>query len=285
MTATNRSVQVAWSGVSVVLGGRTVLDGFDLSVAGGSWLVVIGPNGAGKTSLMRTLAGTVGYTGTVRIGGEDAGGIPSRERARRLAVVPQHPVIPPGIDVFDYALLGRSPHQGLRFSPSERDRRQTLEVLHRLELGGFIGRKVDTLSGGERQRVVVARALVQDTPILVLDEPTSFLDLGHQLEVLELIAELRTERSLTVVSTLHDLTVAGQFADRMAVLDHGRLITHGSPAEVLTPEMIASHWGVHAHTEVDGGSVTVTVRRRQQASAQASGRSIRGQSDQSRSRS
>lgn len=285
MTATNRSVQVAWSGVSVVLGGRTVLDSFDLSVAGGSWLVVIGPNGAGKTSLMRTLAGTVGHTGTVRIGGEDAGDIPGRERARRLAVVPQHPVIPPGIDVFDYALLGRSPYQGLRFSPSERDRGQTLEVLHRLELGGFIGRKVDTLSGGERQRVVVARALVQDTPILVLDEPTSFLDLGHQLEVLELIAELRTERSLTVVSTLHDLTVAGQFADRMAVLDHGRLITHGSPAEVLTPEMIASHWGVHAHTEVDGGSVTVTVRRRQQASAQASSRSIRGQSDQSRSRS
>jgi len=285
LTATNRSVQVAWSGVSVVLGGRTVLDSFDLSVAGGSWLVVIGPNGAGKTSLMRTLAGTVGHTGTVRIGGEDAGDIPGRERARRLAVVPQHPVIPPGIDVFDYALLGRSPYQGLRFSPSERDRGQTLEVLHRLELGGFIGRKVDTLSGGERQRVVVARALVQDTPILVLDEPTSFLDLGHQLEVLELIAELRTERSLTVVSTLHDLTVAGQFADRMAVLDHGRLITHGSPAEVLTPEMIASHWGVHAHTEVDGGSVTVTVRRRQQASAQASSRSIRGQSDQSRSRS
>ncbi|MEO2156655.1 MAG: ABC transporter ATP-binding protein, partial [Acidimicrobiales bacterium] len=111
---------VAWSNVSVVLGGRTVLDGFDLSVAGGSWLVVIGPNGAGKTSLMRTLAGTVAHTGTIRIGSEDAGGIPGRERARRLAVVPQHPVIPPGIDVFDYALLGRSPHQGLRFSPSER---------------------------------------------------------------------------------------------------------------------------------------------------------------------
>ena len=285
MTSREQPVAVAWSNVSVVLGGRTVLDGFDLSVAGGSWLVVIGPNGAGKTSLMRTLAGTVAHTGTIRIGSEDAGGIPGRERARRLAVVPQHPVIPPGIDVFDYALLGRSPHQGLRFSPSERDRRKTLEVLHRLELGDFMDRNLDTLSGGERQRVVVARALVQDTQILVLDEPTSFLDLGHQLEVLELIAELRTERSLTVVSTLHDLTVAGQFADRMAVLDHGRLITHGSPAEVLTPEMIASHWGVHAHTEVDGGSVTVTVRRRQQASAQASGRSIRGQSDQSRSRS
>ena len=266
MTSREQPVAVAWSNVSVVLGGRTILDGFDLSVAGGSWLVVIGPNGAGKTSLMRTLAGTVAHTGTIRIGSEDAGGIPGRERARRLAVVPQHPVIPPGIDVFDYALLGRSPHQGLRFSPSERDRRQTLEVLHRLELGGFIGRRVDTLSGGERQRVVVARALVLDTPILVLDEPTSFLDLGHQLEVLELIAELRTERSLTVVSTLHDLAVAGQFADRMAVLDHGRLIAHGSPAEVLTPEMISNHWGVHAHTDVDeDGSVTVTVRRRQQA--------------------
>ena len=264
MRAAGCSVQVAWSDVSVVLGNRTVLEGFDLSVTGGSWLVVIGPNGAGKTSLMRTLAGTLPYTGTVRIGDDDASGIQNRERARRLAVVPQHPVIPPGIGVFDYALLGRSPHQGLRFSASEMDRSRTLEVLQRLELDDFVDRNVDTLSGGERQRVVVARALVQDTPILVLDEPTSFLDLGHQLEVLELIAELRTERSLTVVSTLHDLAVVGQFADRIAVLDGGRLITHGTPAEVITPGIIADHWGVHAHTEVDeDGSVTVTVRRRQ----------------------
>ena len=213
---------------------------------------------------MRTLAGTLPYTGTVRIGDDDASGIQNRERSRRLAVVPQHPVIPPGIGVFDYALLGRSPHQGLRFSASEMDRSRTIEVLQRLELDDFVDRSVDTLSGGERQRVVVARALVQDTPILVLDEPTSFLDLGHQLEVLELIAELRTERSLTVVSTLHDLTVVGQFADRIAVLDGGRLITHGIPAEVITPGIIADHWGVHAHTKVDeDGSVTVTVRRRQ----------------------
>lgn len=266
MTSMEQSVAVEWSDVSVVLGGRTVLDRFNLSVTGGSWLVVIGPNGAGKTSLMRTLAGTVGHTGTIRIGGDETVGVKSAERARRLAVVPQHPVIPPGMNVFDYALLGRSPHQGLRFSPSERDRRQTVEVLHRLELGGFTARNLDTLSGGERQRVVVARALVQDTPILVLDEPTSFLDLGHQLEVLELIAELRTERSLTVISTLHDLATAGQFADRMAVLDGGRLVIHGTPAEVITPEIIARHWGVHADTDVDAdGSVTVTVRRRQQA--------------------
>jgi iron complex transport system ATP-binding protein len=264
MTSTGRSVEVEWSEVSVVLGGRTVLDGFDLTVPGGSWLAVIGPNGAGKTSLMRTLAGTLAHTGTVRIGDDDAGRMPGRERARRLAVVPQHPVIPPGIGVFDYALLGRSPHQGLRFSASDLDRRRTSEVLVRLELDGFAYRSVDTLSGGERQRVVVARALVQDTPILVLDEPTSFLDLGHQLEVLELIAELRAERLLTVISTLHDLAVAGQFADVVAVLDDGHLITHGTPAEVLTPEIIANHWGVHAHSVVDeDGSVTVTVHRRQ----------------------
>ncbi len=263
MRAADRPAQVAWSDVSVVLGNRTVLKRFNLSVTGGSWLVVIGPNGAGKTSLMRTLAGTLPSTGTVRIGDDDASGIQNRERSRRLAVVPQHPVIPPEIGVFDYALLGRSPHQGLRFSASEMDRSQTLEVLQRLELDDFVDRSVDTLSGGERQRVVVARALVQDTPILVLDEPTSFLDLGHQLEVLELIAELRTERSLTVVSTLHDLAVVGQFADRIAVLDGGRLIAHGTPAEVITPGIIADHWGVHARTEIDeDGSVTVTVRRR-----------------------
>ena len=167
------------------------------------------------------------------------------------------------MQVFDYALLGRSPYQGLRFSASAKDRRSTDAVLDRLDLTPFSNRAVDSLSGGERQRVVVARALVQETPVLVLDEPMSFLDLGHQLEVLELVAELRAERDLTVIGSLHDLSVVGQFADRIAVLDAGRLVADGRPAEILTPKLIARHWGVDARTEVDSeGAVTVTVRRR-----------------------
>ena len=266
MSNTAGAISVAWSGVSVDLGGRTVLDSINLEVAAGSWTTIVGPNGAGKTTLLRALAGTVAHSGTVRVGPADTSEPSGRNRARLLAVVPQHPVIPPGMQVFDYALLGRSPHQGLRFSASAKDRRSTDAVLDRLSLTPFSNRAVDSLSGGERQRVVVARAVVQETPVLVLDEPMSFLDLGHQLEVLELVAELRAERDLTVIGSLHDLSVVGQFADRIAVLDTGQLVADGRPAEILTPKLIARHWGVDARTEVDPeGAVTVTVRRRRPA--------------------
>ena len=262
-TGPGAPLDIRWSGVSVDLGGRQVVDNLDLLVEGGSWTTIIGPNGAGKTTLLRALAGTVPHRGTITIGPDDGVGLGRRERARRLAVVPQHPVIPPGLDVFDYALLGRSPHQGVRFATSEDDRRRTSAVLERLGLNDFAHRFVDSLSGGERQRVVVARALVQDAPVLVLDEPTSFLDLGHQMGVLELIAELRAERSLTVVCALHDLTVVGQFADRIAVLDDGHLAEHGTPGEVLTPSVISRYWGVDVRTEIhDDASVSVSVRRR-----------------------
>jgi iron complex transport system ATP-binding protein len=256
---------IAWQGVSVTLGGNPILRGIDLEVPAGAWLSLIGPNGAGKTTLVRTLGGTVGHTGSIHIGGTDAAALATRARARRLAVVPQHPVIPPGMPVFDYVLLGRSPHQGLRCSPSVHDRRRTFAVLQRLGLDDFAGRRVDTLSGGERQRVVLARALVQETDVLVLDEPTAALDVGHQIEVLELIADLRSERELTVLTTVHDLSIAGQFADDVAVLAGGRLVAAGAPRDVLTSEIIGAHWGVDASCEVDAhGGVTVTVRRRRE---------------------
>jgi len=254
-----------WREVSVELGDRRVLDRVGLAVPRGAWLSLIGPNGAGKTTLIRTLGGSLRHDGSVHLGGVDAGGLGVRERARAVALVPQHPVVPPGLAVFDYVLLGRSPYQGLRRSPSLEDRRRGFAVLQRLGLDDFAGRRVDTLSGGERQRVVLARALVQDAPVLVLDEPTSALDVGHQLEVLELIADLRDERELTVVTTVHDLSIAGQFADLVAVLADGRLVDAGAPSDVLTPEVIGRHWGVEASCDVDDdGAVTVTVRRRRE---------------------
>lgn len=256
---------ISWTGVSVDLGGNHVVRNLSLDVEAGAWMSLIGPNGAGKTTLVRSLSGAIHHTGTISISGQDVHSLSVRDRARSIAVVPQHPVIPPGVRVFDYVVLGRAAHQGLRCSPSLLDRRRTVAVLQRLELEPFADRRVDTLSGGERQRVVLARAIVQDTPLLVLDEPTAALDVGHQLDVLELVADLRTERELTVVTTVHDLSVAGQFADVVAVMADGTLVADGAPAEVLTPDLIGAHWGVEASTEVDlDGAVTVTVRRRRE---------------------
>jgi len=259
-------LDVRWDDVTVTAAGRRIVERVDLFVDGGSWLSLIGPNGAGKTTLVRALAGTVAYHGSITIDGGDNAVGSVRERAKRLAVVPQHPIIPPGLAVFDYVLLGRAPHQGLRFSASVDDRRRVYAVLQRLDLDSFADRRVESLSGGERQRVVLARAFAQDTPVLVLDEPTAFLDVGHQLEVLELIADLRDERSLTVITTLHDLSIAGQFADEVAVMAAGRLIATGRPAEVLTPALIGRHWGVNTTVDADEyGAVTVTVQRRREA--------------------
>jgi len=267
-TAPNARIALSARDVVVTLGGARVLDGVTLDVVEGEWLALLGPNGAGKTTFVRALSGTVKHRGRITFGA-DADASPTgplrspRERARRVAVVPQTPVIPPGITAFEYVLLGRTAHQGLRMSASLDDRRRSLGVLQRLDLERFAQRDLATLSGGERQRVVLARALVADAPVLVLDEPTAALDLGHQFEILELLAELQQERGLTVVTTLHDLGVAGQFGDRLAVLSEGRLVAHGTPAEVLTPERIGRWWGVDATCTVDDeGRVDVSVRRR-----------------------
>jgi iron complex transport system ATP-binding protein len=264
-----------WEEIDASRGSRVVLDRVSLTVARGEWLGVLGPNGAGKTSLVRTLADLALAHGRVLIDGRDLGEVSQRERARLVAIVPQHPLIPPGMPVFDYVLLGRTPHHSLRAAPSRHDRVQAQAVMQRLELEAVADRTIDSLSGGERQRAVLARAVAQDAPILVLDEPTTFLDLGHQFDVLELVAELRDERDVTVVTTMHDLSVAGQFVDRVAVLRDGALVASGPPATVLTPDLIEAVWGVAATTSIDErGAVVVTVGRRREAGRRAPSRSL-----------
>ena len=247
--------------VAVALGGAPILRGVSLDVPAGTWLTVVGPNGAGKSTLLRALAGLVPAAGVVELGGAPTSGLRRREWARRVAFVPQDPVVPPGMSVAGYVLLGRTPHLGPLGREGARDLAVVARTLEQLDLTAFVERPLATLSGGERQRAMVARALAQEAPVLLLDEPTTALDVGHQQEVLELVDRLRREHELTVVSTMHDLTLAGQYADRLLLLDHGEVVVSGSAEEVLTQENLARFYGARVRVLVDGGALVVVPVR------------------------
>jgi len=255
------SVPVALDDVSVQLGGTTILDHLSLEIAAGTWVSMIGPNGAGKTTVLRCITGAVPYRGTVQIGSSVVAEMQVREVARTVAIVPQHPTLPEGMRVVDYVLLGRTPHRGAMTSESEHDLLLVGQVLDALDLERFADRDVATLSGGELQRVVIARALAQDTPILLLDEPTTGLDIGAQQEVMELIDRLRSQRELTVLSAMHDLNIAGQFTERIVLVSGGRVVADGAPGDVLTPELIDRHYGARVRVEQDAGRVVVVPIR------------------------
>jgi len=230
-------------GLSVELGKRPIVTDMRLDVASGGWLCIIGPNGAGKTTLVHAIAGLVPHTGSVRLWGRPFEELGRRERARTVAVVPQLPAIPDGFTVEQYVLLGRTPHLGLLAGEGARDIEAVATALERLDLGWAASRRLDSLSGGELRRAVIARAIAQEAPLLLLDEPTTGLDIAQQLRVLELVDELRRADGLTVVSTMHDLTLAGRFAHRFALLSGGRLVAEGTRGEVLLPHVIAEHYG------------------------------------------
>jgi iron complex transport system ATP-binding protein len=246
-------------GVSVTLGGVRAVDGVDLTAEPGEWLALIGPNGAGKTSLLRALAGLVAATGAITLGGRSHRH--RRELARVLALVPQLPETPAALTVSEYVLLGRTPHIGYLGSERASDRMAAARAIDRLQLRPFVHRALGSLSGGERQRVVLARALAQEATILLLDEPTSALDLGRQQDALELVDELRRQDGLTVIAAMHDLSLAAQFADRLVLLDHGRIVADGSAQEVLTEATIAACYGAEVRILHDRGSVFVLPER------------------------
>jgi iron complex transport system ATP-binding protein len=232
------------------------------SAAAGEWVGLIGANGAGKSSLLRAVAQLVPHLGVVRIGGEPTARLSRRRRAQLVAYVPQQPELPAGMSVLDYTLLGRTPHIGYFGVESAADRRHCLELLDRLRLADLADRHLSTLSGGELQRVVLARALSQDAPVLLLDEPTSALDLGRRLDALELVDELRRERGLTVLSAMHDLTLAAQFADRLVLLSDGAVLAAGSPGDVLDEGVLSAAFGVRVRVlaDPDGGLLVVPQR-------------------------
>jgi iron complex transport system ATP-binding protein len=253
---------LALKSVSVALDGTRVVDDFSLSVEAGEWVGLIGPNGAGKTTVLRAIAGLVPYTGGIGVRGAEVAALSRREVARRIALVPQSPVLPPDMSMLEYVLLGRTPHLGYAATPGARDVDSCRLALARLDAAHLADRRLGSLSGGEWQRAVLARAMAQDAGLILLDEPTTALDVGAQQQVLELIARLRSEAGLTVVSAMHDLTIAGQYADRLVLLDGGREVASGAPKDVLTEEHVARHYGASDRilSDEDTGSAVVPLR-------------------------
>jgi iron complex transport system ATP-binding protein len=245
------------AGAQVSLGGQPVLRGVDLHVDDGEWVAVVGPNGAGKSTLLRHVAGLGGGTSELAVDGRDLRTLRPRERARLVALVVQSPTIPEGITVAEYVLLGRHAHIRPFGVEGPADLAAVHDALARLDLLDLPGRVLSTLSGGERQRVLLARALAQEAPVLLLDEPTTALDIGHQQQVLEAVDQLRRAAGLTVLTTMHDLTLAAQYADRLVLLDAGTVTAQGTAAEVLTPEHLSRHYGANVRIVDDGGRPAV----------------------------
>jgi iron complex transport system ATP-binding protein len=198
----------------------------------------------------------VSHRGEIRLDGKSTHRLRRREVARRVAVVPQSPLMPSGMTVQEYVLLGRTPYVSYVGNEGRSDVAAAEAASARLDLAELLDRELGTLSGGERQRVVLARALAQDAPLLLLDEPTSALDAGRQQEVLELIDSLRLDAGLTVLSSMHDLTLAGLYAPRLLLLANGRIVADGAPEEVLTAHLIGEHYGARVRV-IDGAVVPV----------------------------
>jgi iron complex transport system ATP-binding protein len=253
---------ITLDGVGVRYGTACALAGVSEQVPAGQWLGVIGPNGAGKTTLLRSIACLLPHAGTITIGGQPTSGLRRRRLARLVAYVPQLPELPPEMTVGDYVLLGRTPHIGYLRMETAADRQICAGLLDRLGLSPMAGRTLDTLSGGEMQRIVLARALAQQAPVLLLDEPTSALDLGRRVDALELIDELRRERSLTVLSAVHDLTLAGQFADRLLLLAGGQVAAAGTARTVLRTDVLGPVFGPGVEVLADSGGAPVVISQR-----------------------
>ncbi len=224
---------------------RTVLDGLDVTLPAGAFTVIVGPNACGKSTLLRTMARLLTpRSGTVLLDGTAIRDLPTREVAWRLGVLPQSPLVPEGVTVADLVGRGRQPYQRWWRQWSAADSAAVDEAMALADVAGLADRPVDTLSGGQRQRVWIAMTLAQDTEALLLDEPTTFLDLAHQVEVLDLLHRLRAERGRTVVAVLHDLNQAARYADHLVAMRAGAVVAAGPPREILTAALVRDVFGL-----------------------------------------
>ena len=223
---------------------QEAVSGVTLEVAAGEYVSLIGPNGAGKTTLVRLVSGVLKPArGEVRIMGVPAGRLGRLEIARRAAVVPQESAFLFPFTVEEVVLMGRFPHLGAYGFEGPHDMEAAREAMEATETLGFAERPIQELSGGERQRVIIARALAQEAGILLLDEPTAFLDIKHQVEITTLVNRLRSEKDLTVIATSHDLNLAAAFSDRLVLMKEGRLFKEGPPREVIDEAVLSEAYG------------------------------------------
>jgi len=224
--------------LSAFYGSRQILREISLQVQSGEVLALIGPNGAGKSTLIRAASGVIQYSGHVRTNGDDFASLSPIQRARYIATVPQAIFLPPAYTVWETVLLGRTPYLGFLGQTSKKDDEIARQALERVSALSLADRRVGELSGGEQQRILLARALCQSTPTLLLDEPTAHLDLQYQVSLLELVNQLAHQDQLAVLIALHDLNLAAHYADRIALMVAGHIKAIGTAKEVLQPELI-----------------------------------------------
>jgi iron complex transport system ATP-binding protein len=246
-------MQLVLNNVAAGYDGRLVVGDVDLAVAPRDFVGIIGRNGSGKSTLLKVMAGLLSpRSGSVAVGGERLDALPRSELARRLALLPQHPVAPPETTVAQLVAFGRMPHVRWYRRWSAEDQRIVGVALERCGLSQWAERPIGQLSGGERQRAWIAMALAQQTPLLLLDEPLSFLDISHQLEVMDLLRDLHQEGGLSIVIVMHDINLAGRYCERLVSLRGGRVVHDGPVEAVLTDRHLADVFHVHARVERDG---------------------------------
>ena len=225
--------------VSVGYGERTVLDTLNVDIKRGAVTSIVGPNGCGKSTLLRTMSRLLNPAkGEIVLDGKSIHDIPTRKLATQLGLLPQTPIAPDGIVVADLVGRGRTPHQGILGRWSQQDYDIVAEALETTGISDLAERSIDELSGGQRQRVWIAMALAQRTDTLLLDEPTTYLDVKHQLDVLDLLTELNRDRGTTIVMVLHDLNLAARYSDELVAVSGGKVFAHGHPREVITKENV-----------------------------------------------
>lgn len=244
-------------------GDKPVVSGLTLEVPSGRLTAIVGPNGSGKSTLLRGMSRLMTpQEGRVLLDGKDIHQLPARELARQLGILPQGPVTPEGITAAELVSRGRHPYRGLFARLSSDDQSAIDEALAAVELVELKDRPVDQLSGGQRQRVWIAMVLAQGTPHLLLDEPTTYLDLAHAVDVMNVVHAAAHTSGRTVVVVLHDLTLAAQYADHLVVMGNGEIAAEGHPADVLSAELLQEVFGLRATVvEVGGAPVVVPDRR------------------------